>query len=78
MSKPLEIHNGENWILFNWFSHIEYKAKESALECSISPKLKPYLLELKGNFKPLVVDGIKKVIDGITTLDELDKKIILY
>lgn len=52
MSKPLEIHNGENWILFNWFSHIEYKAKESALECSISPKLKPYLLELKGNFKP--------------------------
>lgn len=33
---------------------------------------------LKGNFKPLVVDGIKKVIDGITTLDELDKKIILY
>ncbi len=33
---------------------------------------------LKGNFKPLVVDGIKKVIDGITTLDELDRKIVLY
>ena len=33
---------------------------------------------LKGNFKPLVVDGIKKVIDGITTLDEVDRKIILY
>lgn len=33
---------------------------------------------LKENFKPLVVDGIKKVIDGITTLDELDRKIILY
>ena len=33
---------------------------------------------LKKNFKPLVVDGIKKVIDGITTLDELDRKIILY
>ncbi len=33
---------------------------------------------LKGSFKPLVVDGIRKVIDGITTLDELDKKIILY
>ena len=33
---------------------------------------------LKGDFKPLVVDGIKKVIDGITTLDELDRKIILY
>lgn len=33
---------------------------------------------LKGNFKPLLVDGIRKVIDGITTLDELDRKIILY
>lgn len=33
---------------------------------------------LKENFKPLVVDGIKKVIDGITTLDELDRKTILY
>ncbi len=33
---------------------------------------------LKGSFKPLLVDGIRKVIDGITTLDELDRKIILY
>ena len=32
---------------------------------------------LKGSFKPLLVDGIRKVIDGITTLDELDRKIIL-
>ena len=32
---------------------------------------------LKGTYKPLIVDGISKVISGITTLQELDKKIIL-
>ena len=33
---------------------------------------------LKGNYKPLVVDGINKVIDGMTNLHEIDRKIILY
>lgn len=33
---------------------------------------------LKGSYKPLVVDGINKVIDGITNLDEIDRKIIIY
>lgn len=51
MSKPLEVYNGDDWLIFNWFSHIRYKGKDSLLECSISPELKPYLLELKGNFK---------------------------
>lgn len=52
MSKPLEIQDSnDEWLIFNWFSHIRYKGKESILECSISPELKPYLLELKGNFK---------------------------
>ena len=32
---------------------------------------------LKNGFKPIIVDGINKVINGITTLDELDRKIIL-
>ena len=33
---------------------------------------------LKGRYKPLVVDGIQKVIDGITNLKEIDKKLIIY
>ena len=33
---------------------------------------------LKGSYKPLVVDGINKVIDGITDLNEIDRKIIIY
>lgn len=30
---------------------------------------------LKGLYKPMVVDGIHKVIDGITTLEEIDRKL---
>lgn len=33
---------------------------------------------LKGDYKPLAVDGIRKVLDGITTLEEINKKIMLY
>ena len=33
---------------------------------------------MKGSYRPLVLDGIKKVLNGETTLDELNNKIILY
>ncbi len=33
---------------------------------------------LEGSYKPLVVDGIKKVLDGITTLEEINNKLIIY
>ena len=33
---------------------------------------------LKGTYKPLVVDGINKVLDGITNLNEIDRKLIIY
>ena len=32
---------------------------------------------LKGRYKPLIVDGINKVLNGITNLQEIDKKLIL-
>lgn len=32
---------------------------------------------LKGSYKPLIVDGINKVINGVTTLSEIDKKLII-
>lgn len=51
MSKPLEIETERGWTLFNWFAHIEYIKSDAMLECSVSPKLKPFLLELKENFK---------------------------
>lgn len=33
---------------------------------------------LRGSYKPLVVDGINKVIDGVTNLKEINKKLIIY
>jgi plasmid replication initiation protein len=51
MSKPLEIETPNGWKIFNWFAHIEYDNRNSMIECSVSPQLKPYLLELKENFK---------------------------
>ena len=33
---------------------------------------------LKEGYKPLVVDGINKVIKGYTTLEELNKKLLFY
>ena len=33
---------------------------------------------LKGSYKPLLVDGIKKVINGVTNLNEIDRKLIIY
>ena len=29
-------------------------------------------------YKPLIVDGINKVLQGITTLEELNKKLVIY
>ncbi len=33
---------------------------------------------LQEGYKPIIVDGINKVLDGITTLNEIDKKLIIY
>ena len=33
---------------------------------------------LEQNYKPLVMDGIKKVLNGSTILDELNRQLILY
>lgn len=33
---------------------------------------------LKDGYRPLVVDGVNKVLQGVTTLEEVNKKVILY
>ncbi len=33
---------------------------------------------LQGSYKPLVVDAINKVLNGITNLDEIDRKLVIY
>lgn len=33
---------------------------------------------LQNGYKPLVIDGLNKVLNGITTLDELNKKLVIF
>lgn len=33
---------------------------------------------LESGYKPLLIDGLKKVVDGMTTLDEINNKLIIY
>ena len=32
---------------------------------------------LEQNYRPLIVDGINKIINGYTTLEELNKKLVI-
>ena len=47
---------------------------ESLIDETIEIRAKA--LEL--GYKPLVIDGLKKVLNGITTLDEINNKLIIY
>lgn len=33
---------------------------------------------IEQNYRPLLIDGIKKVIKGETTLEELNKKLLFF
>ena len=33
---------------------------------------------IEQNYRPLIIDGIKKVIKGDTTLDELNSKLLFF
>ncbi len=33
---------------------------------------------IEQNYKPLVIDGIRKVVKGLTTLEELNRKLLIY
>ncbi len=50
MSKPLEVPTDTGWIVFNWFSKIQYIRGQSKFLVRIDDDMKPYLLELKKRF----------------------------
>lgn len=50
MSKPLEVPTDTGWIVFNWFSKIQYIRGQAKFIVRIDGDLKPYLLDLKKRF----------------------------
>lgn len=55
---------------------INDKIKELIVKNASSLEIKSEAL--KQDYKPLVMDGINKVLNGITTLQELNNKLVLY
>lgn len=56
--------------------NIEDEIKDLISRDASSMEIRKKALEL--GYKPLLIDGINKVIDGITTLDEINNKLIIY
>ncbi len=56
--------------------NIEDDIKELIMNGASSIEIKKHALE--GSYKPLCIDGINKVIAGITNLDELNRKILIF
>jgi len=50
MSKTLEVPTKDGFLIFNWFSQVQYKEIESIFIVSIDKTLKSYLLNLKKEF----------------------------
>ena len=55
---------------------VEDEIKELISNGASSIKIKQEAL--MGEYRPLVVDGINKILQGYTTLEELNKKLVLY
>mgnify|MGYP004615597929 FL=1 len=55
---------------------VDDEIKELISKDASSMEIRKRALEL--GYKPLLVDGINKVVNGITTLDEINNKLIIY
>ena len=56
--------------------NITEELKEMIMSGKSSIEIRKKALEQE--YRPLVIDGINKVISGLTNLDELDKKLLIY
>ncbi len=56
--------------------NIDDEIKELITENASTIKIRE--AAMKKTYKPLVIDGLNKVLNGITTLDELNKKLVLF
>ena len=52
------------------------KIRELITNGASTLKIKEYAMQ--GGYRPLIVDGINKVLSGITNLDELNRKLRIY
>jgi plasmid replication initiation protein len=61
MSKVIEIRKPHSLLHVTWFASAEHKQGEGIIEVQFSPKLQPYLLNLKDNFVTYGLNQVSKL-----------------
>lgn len=61
MMKVIEIKKTHSLLQVAWFSSVEHRPGEGIIEVEFSPKLKPYLLNLKENFVTYALNQVAKL-----------------
>lgn len=61
MMKVIEIKKAHSLLQVAWFSSVEHRPGEGLIEVEFSPKLKPYLLNLKENFVTYALNQVAKL-----------------
>ncbi|WP_298841962.1 replication initiation protein [uncultured Clostridium sp.] len=61
MMKVIEIKKTHSLLQVAWFSSVEHRPGEGIIEVEFSPKLKPYLLNLKDNFVSYALNQVAKL-----------------
>ena len=56
--------------------NIDDDIKEMIMEGKSSIEIRRKAMEKE--YRPLIVDGVNKVLNGYTTLNELNKKLVIY
>lgn len=57
-SRTIKIKQGKSFLVASWLSSAEYKHGTGYVELCFDPKLKPYLLQLKGHFTRYDLDKV--------------------
>ena len=67
MSSPITIvepNNPDGFLMLPWFAHAAYSPIQGSCKFSISPKLKPYLLQLQSTFTSYNLSMVMKLESG--------------
>ncbi len=60
LSRTIKINDGDKFLQINWISSAEYQKGSSDVIIRFDPKLKPYLLNLRGEYTTALLDQVAK------------------
>lgn len=60
LSRTIQINDGDKFLQINWISSAEYQKGSSDVIIRFDPKLKPYLLNLRGGYTTALLDQVAR------------------